>query len=493
VHFSVRDTGLGIPADRLDRLFRSFSQVDASTTRRYGGTGLGLAISKRLSEMMGGTMWVESEGVPGQGSVFHFTIQAEAMPHPAQIHMPGAEAHLRSKRVLIVDDNATNRRILIAQTEGWGMIPVATESPLEALNWVRQSDSFDLALLDMNMPEMDGLTLAQEIRRDHPATALPLVMLTSLGRREVGAEAAEFAAYLTKPVRQSQLYNALVSIFVGRPVMVMARTKSEPKIDTRLAERLPLRILLAEDNTTNQRLALQILHKMGYRADVAADGLEVLQALERQSYDLILMDMQMPEMDGLEATRHIRSSDFPADKQPRIIALTANAMRGDRELCLAAGMDDYITKPIRIEELQAMLERWGRPATRVTEPTSVPDSPPGPLDWTMLEQLALLQEEGQPDFVQEIIELYLATAPSMIVEIQQAVRQGHPDQVRQVAHSLKGSSHGLGAMRVGEISAELEAKGRSGSIEGVDSLLADLEREFEHVRQALQDWRVPVA
>jgi CheY-like chemotaxis protein len=201
----------------------------------------------------------------------------------------------------------------------------------------------------------------------------------------------------------------------------------------------------------------------------------------------------MPEMDGLEATRHIRSSDFPADKQPRIIALTANAMRGDRELCLAAGMDDYITKPIRIEELQAMLERWGRPATRVTEPTSVPDSPPGPLDWTMLEQLALLQEEGQPDFVQEIIELYLATAPSMIVEIQQAVRQGHPDQVRQVAHSLKGSSHGLGAMRVGEISAELEAKGRSGSIEGVDSLLADLEREFEHVRQALQDWRVHVA
>ncbi|MEK7787448.1 MAG: response regulator, partial [Chloroflexota bacterium] len=364
VHFAVRDTGLGIPPDRLDRLFRSFSQVDASTTRKYGGTGLGLAISKRLSELMGGTMWVESEGLPGKGSTFHFTISAAPAP-VLKPRMSGEQPGLRDKRVLVVDDNATNRRILALQMQSWGMIARDTASPLEALEWVRRGEAFDLAILDMSMPEMDGLMLAAEIRKYRDAKALPLILFSSLGRREAGVDGATFAAYLTKPLKQSQLFDTLANIFAGETVKAQkaAATAARQQLDPEMAKRLPLRILLAEDNAVNQKLALRLLAQMGYRADLAGNGLEAVEALERQQYDVVLMDVQMPEMDGLEATRHIR--DLPGNpsglqdpagfKQPRIIAMTANAMQGDREMCLEAGMDDYISKPIRVEELVGAL------------------------------------------------------------------------------------------------------------------------------------------
>ncbi len=354
LHFAVRDTGLGIPADRQDRLFRSFSQVDISTTRRYGGTGLGLAISKRLCEMMGGTIWVESEGVPGRGSTFHFTLQAPLAPAAPRVYSR-QQPLLEGRRVLIVDDNATNRRILRAQTQAWGMLPRDTASPQEALEWIRRGDPFDVALLDMQMPDMDGLMLAQEIRRFHDAQALPLIMLTSLGRRESGAEAVDLAAYLTKPVKPSQLHDALVEVF-GKAREARSR-EAVLQLDAQMGERLPLRILVAEDNVVNQKLALQVLKKLGYRADIAANGLEVLEALNRQPYDVVLMDVQMPEMDGLEATRRLRAMSLPV----RVIAMTANAMQGDREMCLAAGMDDYVSKPIRIEELVNALSKC-RPA-----------------------------------------------------------------------------------------------------------------------------------
>ncbi|MBI3243064.1 MAG: GAF domain-containing protein [Chloroflexi bacterium] len=362
LHFSVRDTGLGIPLDRVHRLFQSFSQVDASTSRKYGGTGLGLAISKRLSELLGGAMWVESDGVPGKGSTFYFTIRAEPAPalKPRQ-HLAGEQPQLRNKRLLMVDDNATNRRILTLQAQSWGMIVRDTASPLEALAWVKQGEAFDVAVLDVYMPEIDGITLAAEIRKHRDAKILPLIMFSSLGRREAGVEAADFAAYLTKPLKQSQLFDTLAALFAGEAVKIQKPAASKAQIDPEMATHLPLRILLAEDNAVNQKLSLRLLAQMGYQADLAANGIETIEVVGRRQYDVILMDVQMPEMDGLEATRRIRNLSGLGDpagfKQPRIIAMTANAMQGDREMCLAAGMDDYISKPIRIEELVGALSQ----------------------------------------------------------------------------------------------------------------------------------------
>jgi signal transduction histidine kinase/CheY-like chemotaxis protein len=356
LHFTVRDTGIGIPPDQLGRLFQAFSQVDASTTRKYGGTGLGLAVSKRLSELMGGTMWVESEGVPGKGSAFHFTILAPEAQVPVHSRLHGEPPELRGRRVLIVDDNATNRRILTLQTQGWGMLPRATGSPQEAMAWVRQEVPFDLAILDLHMPEMDGITLAGSLRSLRGAENIPLILLSSLGGNAGELQTDLFAACLMKPIRPSALFDVLLGIFAAQPLQPARTAPARPTLDAEMATRHPLRILLAEDNVVNQKLALRLLSQMGYRADLAANGLEVLQAVGRQPYDAILMDVQMPEMDGLEATRQI-CARWPRGKRPRIIAMTANAMQGDREMCLAAGMDDYISKPIRIPDLVAALER----------------------------------------------------------------------------------------------------------------------------------------
>ena len=355
LHFAVKDTGIGIPPDRLDHLFQAFSQVDTTTTRRYGGTGLGLAISKRLAEMMGGTVWAESAGVPGQGSTFHFTIIAQAAPElRARPYLAGEQPQLRGKRLLIVDDNATNRRILVLQTRAWGLVVRDTASPQEALEWLRRGDPFDLAILDMRMLEMDGLTLAAEIRKLRDAVTLPLILCTSLSLNEMAGETAVFAASLTKPIRPSALFDALMGVFATQPQVAEKVAPAKPRLDAEMAARHPLRILLAEDNAVNQKLALRLLAQMGYRADVAANGLEAIQALERQPYDVILMDVQMPDMDGLEATREI-CARRPRAQRPRIIAMTANVMQGDREMCLEAGMDDYLGKPIRVEELVAAL------------------------------------------------------------------------------------------------------------------------------------------
>ncbi len=361
IQFSVRDTGIGISPEHRDRLFKSFSQIDASTTRKYGGTGLGLVISKRLAELMGGAMWVESGGL-GKGSTFHFTIRAETAPAVASAHLEISPAQLKDKRVLIVDDNATNRMILIKQIESWGMIPQAVGTGKEALTIIDGGGVFDLAILDMQMPEMDGMMLAAAIRERRTAKQLPMMMLTSMGSREEGASEL-FAAFLTKPVKASQLYNVLVEVLAASPKKKATGPLQlrETQFDVTLGERCPLRVLLAEDNLVNQKLALRMLERFGYRADMVANGLEVLQALDRQDYDLIFMDVQMPEMDGLEATRQIRGQ-YPPHKQPRIVAMTANAMQGDREECLAAGMNDYISKPIKVAELMKALESSAKSA-----------------------------------------------------------------------------------------------------------------------------------
>jgi len=269
----------------------------------------------------------------------------------------------------VVDDNPTNRRILILQTQNWGMLARETGSPLEALGWIRQGDPFDLAILDMHMPEMDGLTLAQEIRKVREAKALPLVMLSSVSAREAGGKQFDWTAHLTKPIKQSQLFNVLGEIF-GKTETAPAERGSDahlgaqpfipaerrPEADAQMGVRRPLKILMAEDNTYNQKVASLLLKQLGYRTDLAANGLEAIQSVERQSYDVILMDVQMPEMDGLEASRQI-CARWPREQRPHIIAMTANAMQGDREMCLQAGMDDYISKPIRSPELAAALER----------------------------------------------------------------------------------------------------------------------------------------
>ncbi len=356
LRFTVRDTGIGLSKDGMSRLFQSFSQADSSTTRKYGGTGLGLAISKRLAEMMGGMMWVESEGT-GKGSTFSFTIRAEV----AELHKDagreysGAQPELQGKHVLVVDDNETNRKILRAQTTKWGMASRETGSATEALQWLREGAVFDLIILDMRMPEVDGVELAKRIRLTD--AKIPMVLFSSLGRREAGADETLFAAYLTKPIKQSQLFDTLAGLFVDAKPRAQKTITGRFKLDFDFASRNPLKILLAEDNAVNQKLALRLLEQMGYRADVASNGLEAVESVARQKYDVILMDVQMPEMDGLEATRQIVANW--SNSHPRIIGLTANALEGDREMCLAAGMADYISKPIRVEELVAALERAG--------------------------------------------------------------------------------------------------------------------------------------
>jgi signal transduction histidine kinase/DNA-binding response OmpR family regulator len=346
LEFAVRDTGIGLDENGKSRLFQSFSQADSSTTRKYGGTGLGLAISKRLAELMGGTMWVESAG-PGHGSTFHFTIRSQRahLPQGTRRDFIGAQPALQGKHILVVDDNATNRKILALQAVKWGMGVEDTEAPEQALQILKRG-SFDLAILDMHMPGMDGATLASRIRE--AGHTLPLVLFSSLGHKEVSDSL--FAARLAKPLRQSQLFDTLVTLLVNdaAPRQVAARAKS--RIDAEMASRHALRILLAEDNAVNQKLALRLLQQMGYRADLASNGIEAIECVARQTYDVVLMDVQMPEMDGIEASRRI-TTRWPAGQRPRIVAMTANAMQGDREMCLAAGMDDYLSKPIRLDEL----------------------------------------------------------------------------------------------------------------------------------------------
>jgi CheY-like chemotaxis protein len=354
LHFSICDTGIGIPPERADRLFQAFSQVDASTSRKYGGTGLGLAISKRLSELMGGEMWVES--VEGEGTTFHFTIAATSGPDlKDRDELKGEQPQLRGKRILIVDDNLTNRRILSLQTRAWGMLPRDTSDPQEALEWVRQGDPFDLAILDFHMPEMDGTELARAIRDHRQAADLPLVLFSSISARETAMETDQFAAFLMKPLKPSVLLNTLMNLFAGEDKRIEPEDGTgKVKLDPQIAEQLPLRILLVEDNAVNQKLALRLLEQMGYRADLAGNGLEAVQAVGRQKYDVVLMDVQMPEMDGLEASRQI-CARWPRGERPHIVAMTANAMQGDRERCLEAGMDDYVSKPIRVNELVTAL------------------------------------------------------------------------------------------------------------------------------------------
>ncbi len=506
IHLAVKDTGIGIPPERMDRLFRSFSQVDASTTRHYGGTGLGLIISKNLVEMMGGKIWVESE--PGKGSTFHFTIKTQQAFDEKPLDIDANVQLLKGKRLLIVDDNETNRTILMKQTRLWLMQPTSAASGQEALAILQRDHAFDVAILDMQMPDMDGLMLAKKIRKVRQAEGLPLVMITSMGMRGDVNQSGLFAAIMTKPVKPIYLNKALVKALSDRSGM------SEPRkptvFDREMGERHPLRILLTEDNAVNQKVALRILERLGYRADVAGNGIEALEALQRQPYDVILMDIQMPEMDGVEAAMIIQE-DWPPEKRPRIVAMTAHALKGDREQYLSSGMDDYVSKPVRIEKLVEVLERT--PARRrvtgpltsdtavsPTPPTLPPDpeiaslAEPGPTVFTPeisdawpIDMTAVKKILG-PDveeMLAELIPMFLEDAALLLTQIHKAVVTSDAEQLKRAAHTLKGSSASLGLTSLSELSREIEFIGRQNSWQDAPAKLAQMEAEFAQINTAL--------
>ncbi len=493
LHFTVRDTGIGIPSDRMNRLFRSFSQVDASTTRRYGGTGLGLAISKKLCELMKGSIRVES--VVGQGSSFHVVIpmkMAETPPRPAlELSLP----HLDGKRILIVDDNATNRQILTLQSQSWKMVARECASSVDALELIRRDETFDLAILDIQMPDMDGISLANEIRRYRDSKQLPLIGLSSVGQRGADVTEGRFDAMLTKPIKQSQLYNVLVEVLSLQDTAPRS-TRSTTTFDPTLGIRLPLRILLAEDLAVNQKLMLNLLSKYGYRADVAGTGLEVLAAVARQKYDVILMDVQMPEMDGLEASRRL-CRRYAATVRPRIVALTANAMQEDRQACTAAGMDDYLAKPISASALQDALirsgewarQRAGAALTAVSQDieqrkeksdmsfgTDEPVFTPAGLD--------TLREMS--DFLPELLEAFANDVDPMLKKMRSAVESGNAAMLKESAHGIKGIAANLGAGKLAALCQTLEAKGREGTVAGAAELIPSTEIEINRLRAALE-------
>ena len=485
IQFAVKDTGIGIPGDLRNRLFKPFSQVDASTTRYYGGTGLGLAISKRLTEIMGGTMWVESE--VGVGSTFFFTIVSLAVPNSSCLEQEnGTQKLLQNKHLLIVDDNATNRQVLTVQSESMGMISQAVSSGYEAINILQSGEKFDLAIIDIQIPGMDGITLAREIRKLGSCQELPIVFLSSLAQELSNTRAnINATTYLNKPIKQSQIEKVLVGIMKGN--IVDGKPKSQTESDVKLAETLPLKILLAEDNVVNQKVAINILKNLGYRADIAANGLEVLAALYRQSYDVVLMDVQMPEMDGITATRQI-CAEWEKEKRPCIIAMTANAMEGDRERCLGAGMDDYISKPVRREALSTALSKCSFPATETIvkqEKAPAPESEIA-IDKAVLQELKEMAGDA-PEMVVEIIDCYLKDAPRLLDEISQAIEQEQAELLQKSAHTMNSSSASVGAIKLSELCKELEFIGRRETTEGADGILSQVKAEYERVETALRD------
>jgi GAF domain-containing protein/CheY-like chemotaxis protein len=482
-HLTVRDTGIGIVPDRMDRLFESFSQGDASTSRRYGGTGLGLAISRRLAELMDGTVWVESTGVPGEGSTFHVTFDAGTTEMtPTALRRDGSFAE---RRALVVDDNETNRRLMAALLGAWGIQTVVASDADEALGELGEG-RLDLAVLDMLMPGMDGLDLAARIHEKEPA--LPIVLASSIGQHDVASDArwnaAGIGAVVTKPIKASPLHAAVAAVLGS--AIEEATDATSRALDEDLATRHPLRILLAEDNVVNQKLATRLLERLGYRADVVANGVETLDALERQTYDLLLSDVQMPEMDGLEATRRIIQR-WPSGERPWIVAMTAEAMSGDRERCLAAGMNDYLAKPIRVDELVAAIKRTPRRAEGGAGIEVV--TAEGSIDERALTRLSE-GTGGDEGFVSELIEQFVTEAPDLVAGMRTGFDAGDADGVRRAAHTLKSNAATFGANELAAGCAALEDAAKRGELGEAAASLDAIARQLDVVRAALPEtWR----
>jgi PAS domain S-box-containing protein len=508
IHFAVKDTGIGIPPEKMDRLFQSFSQVDASTTRQYGGTGLGLIISKQLVKMMGGKIWVDSQ--IGQGSTFHFSIVVTKSPIQDTPDYQFDTDTLSSKKVLIVDDIETNRIILRKQVESWGMEPVIAASGKEALELLNKNPDMDVAILDMQMPDMDGEMLAEKFKQLQSFEKMPLILISSMGMQRNPNQTGLFSSVMTKPVKPSILYNALVRALIDptRPSEPLTRKNYDPN----MGQNHPLRILLTEDNAVNQKVALRILERLGYRADVAGNGIEALEALQRQPYDLILMDIQMPEMDGVEATMIIQE-DWPEEKRPRIVAMTAHALKGDREKYLACGMEDYISKPVRVEKLIEVLERCPpQKATGSLLDRSGPDDN-NLVDTAVLAQPSLSPEKSeQPEessieitdtwpiniasvqksfgsdaeeLLAELVPMYLEDAQPLLEQLNEAVTAGDAIALRKAAHTIKGSSASLGIQILADLAKEIENIGRDNKMLLAQSKFREFKSQYNQIETAL--------
>ena len=488
VRFEVSDTGIGMTPEQQGRLFQAFSQVDSSTTRKYGGTGLGLVICKQIVDLMGGEIGVRS--APGRGSVFWFTApfgQASGAVGPAP-----EMANLSAVRVLVVEDNATNRMILNEQVASWHMRCDTAADAGSALDLLRtaarRGEAYELVLLDMEMPGMNGLQLARAIKADPAIAQAKLVLLTS-GNSGTGDEArdAGIAAVLAKPARQSALYNCLAEVMNRMaPQSTQAPAPATPADVT--VDRSHLRVLVADDNMVNREVAQWILRTRAYRVDVVENGVEAVAAMDAHAYDAVLMDCQMPELDGYAAAAEIRRREGRSRHTP-IIALTANALAGEREKCLAAGMDDYISKPLRPEALFAILDRY----TRVAPDTDTSPAPPTaaqeePLERSALEKMRTLERSGGLAFVDRVIATFLHQTPGQLAAMRAALSGADADQLRALAHSLRGSSETLGAREMARTCAELESAplARSGNAETLLALLTRLDDEYGRVRPALE-------
>lgn len=489
LRFEVADMGIGIAESDQERLFRPFAQADASTTRKYGGTGLGLAICRQLVELMGGTLGLVS--APGEGSTFWFDLTLRQPEDPVGRSHDAEPRRLESKRALVVDDNATNRKILRQQLTSWGVDIVEACDGFEALQLAQAAATsgaaLDFAILDLNMPGMDGVELGDALRSDPSTSEMELFLLSSSGQSLSAAQARShgFAATLTKPVRPSELFdclltniNADVALAMPSPVADLAPT----------SEALGM-ILLVEDNKMNQLVASKVLEKLGYRFDIANHGGEAVRAIEARSYDAVLMDCQMPEMDGYEATAAIRRIEGARRHTP-VIAMTAAAMEGDRRTCLDAGMDDYITKPIRLEMVEGVLARWVPATGRPAEVASHEDESGEPLDPSQIELLRSL-DDGDGALLAEIISQYLAQTEEGRGQLERVVQQGDHDAVERTAHALRGASANIGASGLAAVCETMELRAKADQLEGARELVEQFDAEFARVSDALAELLVP--
>ncbi len=497
IRFSVTDTGIGIPEDRRDRLFQAFSQIDGSTTRRYGGTGLGLIISQQLVKMMGGEIGVESS--PGHGSEFWFTLPFEkrADGNPAE---PAIPPDMLGRRILIVDDNATNRLVLREQLKGWGCHCEEVPSAMQAMGKLHEAAinkaPFHIVIIDMQMPGMDGKTLGMKIKQDRQLRSTRMVMMTSMGGHGDASQfkAIGFDAYLVKPVKQSQLIICLTKVAGHRVIRELGASDEEVvPIATAGEGTKSYNILLVEDNVTNQKLALAALKKLGYQAQVVINGKEALDALEKKAYDLIFMDCQMPVMDGYEATRAIRADrSGTINTGLPIIAMTAHAMKGDRDRCLAAGMDDYLTKPIQMRLLAEALEKWlpcpaGRPETQ-------PVARPIPIPSAVYDRESLLElVGGNEGLADDILRDFLEDLIEMITAIRDALEKRDATLLQREAHTLKGSSANVRVIGIERISRQIEGAAKAIDFDGVASYLGELVQESNRLQAVVGNGNSDIA
>jgi CheY-like chemotaxis protein/HPt (histidine-containing phosphotransfer) domain-containing protein len=482
LHFVVSDSGIGIPVDKQKMIFEAFTQADSSTTRNFGGTGLGLAISSQLVEMMGGGMWVES--APGQGSRFHFTARFPMQKDvPAEAECPAPRLELRNIPALIVDDNASSRRILEGFLIRWGMKPTQVDSGEAALRALCEAlnngTPFPLVLVDALMPETDGFQVARKLKETRELATAVVMMLSSTGQVEEAARCRELGVgYVTKPVRQSELLDAIMLAMGEQREQPLQLPGPEPV----LRASRPLRLLVAEDNLVNQRLAVRILEKWGHMVTVAGNGRKALEAFEREGFDLILMDVQMPEMSGYEAVAAIRELEKATGQRIPIIAMTAHAMGGDREKCLAAGMDHYVTKPIDQKRLFEAVEsffthrRSGEPATMDETKVILSFDP----------NVVLRRVDGDRDLLREVAGLFFEDTPRLLAEVHNAITRGDGNALERSAHTLKGSVGNFGARVASEAAHRLEQMGRQGDFAHASETFAELEGQITLLIPALE-------